>query len=85
LCIFQLFGIHFDEYQSESQFSKQAISIVDQLCQLGFCKQRSDGAWEATIPAQYNTLPRDARVIIQKSDGTTLYITRLVEKNRLKF
>ncbi|CAF4884722.1 unnamed protein product, partial [Rotaria magnacalcarata] len=30
----QLFGIHFDEYQSESQFSKQAKEIIDKLGQL---------------------------------------------------
>jgi len=76
-----LFNIHFDEYQSESQFSKQAKQIINQLNQLGYCKQRSDGVLEAIIPAQFNTLPRDACVVIQKSDGTTLYITRLAEEN----
>ena len=81
----QLFNIHFDEYQSESQFSTQAQQIVHQLCQLGYCKQRSDGVWETTIPAQYNSLPRDASIIVQKSDGTTLYITRLVTENLLTY
>jgi arginyl-tRNA synthetase len=75
----QLFNIHFDEYQSESQFSKQAKEIINQLTQLGYCKQRSDGVLETIIPAKYNTLLRDACVIVQKSDGTTLYITRLAE------
>jgi arginyl-tRNA synthetase len=81
----QLFNIHFDEYQSESQFSNQAKEIVHQLCELGYCKQRSNGVWEATIPAQYNSLPRDACFIIQKSDGTTLYITRLVKETLLNY
>ena len=74
--IFQLFNIHFDEYQSESQFSNQAKQIIDQLCQLDYCKQRTDGVLEAIIPSKYNTLPRDVCVVIRKSDGTTLYITR---------
>ncbi|CAM4769536.1 unnamed protein product [Rotaria magnacalcarata] len=74
--VYQLFGIHFDEYQSESQFSKQAKEIIDKLGQLGYCKKRDDGVLEATIPSKYNSLPRDACVVVQKSDGTTLYITR---------
>ncbi|CAF1272649.1 unnamed protein product [Adineta steineri] len=84
--VYQLFNIQFDEYHSESQFSKQGKEIVQQLCQLGLCKQRSDGVWEAIIPAKYNSLPRDACVVVQKSDGTTLYITRDIAalKSRLE-
>lgn len=81
--LLQLFNIHYDEYQSESQFSKQGQEIINQLTQLGYCKQRSDGVLETIIPAKYNTLPRDACVVIQKSDGTTLYITRLVPIDNL--
>lgn len=75
-----MFNIHFDEYQSESQFSKQAKEIIEQLDRLGFCKQRADGVLEVVIPAKYNSLPRDACVVVRKSDGTTLYITRLVRQ-----
>ena len=46
--------------------------------QRGYCEKRDDGVLEALIPAKYNSLPRDARVVIEKSDGTTLYITRSV-------
>ena len=74
--IVQLFNIHFDEYQAESQYSKQAQQIVEQLDQLGYCQAREDGVLEVLIPARYNTLSRDARIVIRKSDGTTLYITR---------
>ncbi|UJR21269.1 hypothetical protein I4U23_024363 [Adineta vaga] len=84
--IYQLFNIHFDEYQSESQFHQQANEIIRQLDQLGFCQQRSDGVLEVKIPAKYNSLPRDARMVIRKSDGTTLYITRDIAalKSRLE-
>ncbi len=81
----QLFNIHYDEYQSESQFSKQAKQIIHQLDQLGYCQQRADGVLEAIIPAQYNTLSRDACIVVRKSDGTTLYITRLVSKKSSAF
>ncbi|CAF2411510.1 unnamed protein product [Rotaria sp. Silwood2] len=83
--IYQLFNIQFDEYQSESQFSEKSKELMDQLCQRGYCKRRSDGVLEAIIPSQYNSLPRDAYVIVRKSDGTSLYITRDVAalKSRL--
>ena len=71
-----MFNIHFDEYQSESQYYQQAKEVIDQLRELGYGHQRSDGVLEMIIPAKYNSLPRDARVVVQKSDGTTLYITR---------
>ncbi|CAF0888989.1 unnamed protein product [Rotaria sp. Silwood1] len=84
--IYQLFDIRFDEYQSESQFSKQSKEIIEKLCQLGYCKKRSNGVLEANIPAKYNSLPRDACFIVQKSDGTSLYITRDIAalKSRLE-
>lgn len=72
----QLFNIHYDEYQFESQFGPRSRNIIEELDKLGYCQLRADGVREAVIPAQYNSLPRDARVVIQKSDGTTLYITR---------
>ena len=72
----QLFNISFDEYQSESQFQQRAHQVIEQLRQLGYSQTRADGVQEAIIPAQFNTLSREARVVIQKSDGTTLYITR---------
>jgi arginyl-tRNA synthetase len=75
LFIFQSFDIQFDEYQSESQFSRQAQDIIDQLDRCGFSQTRADGVHEAVIPSQYNSLARDARIVIRKSDGTTLYIT----------
>ena len=50
--------------------------MIAQLDQLGYCKQRSDGVLEVIIPAKYNSLPRDACVVVQKSDGTTLYLSR---------
>ncbi|CAF0991269.1 unnamed protein product [Rotaria sordida] len=84
--MYQLFDIQFDEYQSESQFSKQSKEIIDKLWQLGYCKQRNDGVLETIIPSKYNSLSRDACIVIQKSDGTTLYITRDIAalKSRLE-
>ncbi|CAF0844032.1 unnamed protein product [Adineta ricciae] len=84
--VYKLFNIHFDEYQSESQYYQQAKEVIKQLRELGYGHQRSDGVLEMIIPAKYNSLPRDARVVVQKSDGTTLYITRDIAalKSRLE-
>ena len=82
---FQLFNIRYDEYQFESQFSQKSREIIEQLNQLGYCHLRDDGVREAVIPARYNSLARDARVVVQKSDGTTLYITRFVDLNDEKY
>ena len=73
---FQLFNIHYDEYQFESQFSRKSREIIDELDRRGFCHLRDDGVREAVIPARYNSLARDAKLVVQKSDGTTLYLTR---------
>ena len=76
IILLQLFHINYDEYQCESQFSRLSRDIIVELEQYGYCHLRDDGVREAVIPSQFNSLPRDARIVIQKSDGTTLYITR---------
>ncbi|CAF0757205.1 unnamed protein product [Didymodactylos carnosus] len=77
--IYKTFDIEFDEYQSESQYRLEAKNIIKQLSILGLCQKRADGAMEVVIPAQYSSLNREARYVVQKSDGSTLYISRDME------
>ena len=79
-----MFDIRFDEFQFESQFSGQSREIIAELDRRGFCQLRSDGVREANIPARYNSLPRDARFVVQKSDGTTLYLSRSIRRTEEK-
>lgn len=78
---FQLFNIEFDEYQSESEFSVAAKEILRQLETFSLCEKRSDGVREVKIPPNSTDFPREIRFVVEKSDGTTLYISRWDERN----
>lgn len=68
--IYERFGIRFDEYIGESFFEDKLGPLVEDLVAKGVA-QRSEGALIIDLE-KFNLPP----ALVQKSDGTSLYITR---------
>ncbi len=82
--IYKLFGIKFDVYEGEAEQTRKASDVIKKLKQKGILK-KSRGALIVNLK-KYGL----GIVLIQKSDGTTLYATRdlaaaIKRYNRYKF
>lgn len=67
--IYEDLGIHFDEYEGESDYPKAADELVDQLLKQGVATV-SDGA--VIVPLGEEMPP----ALLRKQDGATLYLSR---------
>jgi arginyl-tRNA synthetase len=79
-------GIRFDEFVWESTFVKDGSvdAVLKRLRAAPHAVQEENGAW--AIDASTYKLPKDsARVIVQRGDGTSLYVTRDVAYHLAKF
>ncbi|VDL96302.1 unnamed protein product [Schistocephalus solidus] len=65
-------NIQFDRYEFESQFVKRAMDVVNRLIASRLAKRESDGCVTAS------SHEAGKRVTLLKSDGGTLYLTRLL-------
>lgn len=69
--VYKLMGIEFDVYSGESFYRKEVLQIIDEAILRGFARREPTGAVMINL-SNYN-LPN---LMIQKSDGSTLYSTR---------
>ena len=70
-------GIQFDEFHSESMYSKASLKIIDELRELGLIQTDESGAQIAVLNGR-QTNPNCLKIPVVKSDGSTLYLTRFV-------
>lgn len=68
--VYDLLGITFDSYNGESFYSDKMDRVIDELTEKDLLEE-SDGAMIVNLE-EYDLPP----ALIQKSDGSTLYITR---------
>jgi len=68
--MYKKLGIKFDVYEGESNYNKKSEEILNELKEKDFAK-KSKGAYVVDLTS-YGL----ENVLIEKSDGTTLYITR---------
>lgn len=66
-------NIQYDVYSGESQVSKETMQKVSQLLREGGISEESDGAVIVDLTKHSKKL---GKAIVQKKDGTTLYLTR---------
>jgi arginyl-tRNA synthetase len=79
-------GIGFDEFVWESQFVRDGsvARVLDRLRSAPHAAREENGAW--AIDARSYGLPKESdRVIFQRGDGTSLYITRDLAYHLAKF
>uniref|UniRef100_A0A669F5Y2 Probable arginine--tRNA ligase, mitochondrial n=1 Tax=Oreochromis niloticus TaxID=8128 RepID=A0A669F5Y2_ORENI len=76
--IYERLGVHFDVYSGESFHQDQAQEVVQQLQSRGLLKTSEKGTGVVDLSPN-----RDVTNVctVLRSDGTTLYITRLVSRN----
>jgi arginyl-tRNA synthetase len=67
--IYRLLNAEFDNYDGESKYTEGGKKIIEVLKKEGLVKKGDDGA----LVMEFEGLPT---TIIQKKDGTTLYLTR---------
>ncbi|CAF0949121.1 unnamed protein product [Brachionus calyciflorus] len=70
--VYKNLNIKFDVYESESEYYEKAKQKVQQLLKIGLAEQLEDGA----VQAKLSTSGSVKKFILQKSDNSTLYITR---------
>ncbi|XP_048756810.2 probable arginine--tRNA ligase, mitochondrial isoform X2 [Ostrea edulis] len=73
--LYKVLGVEFDVYEGESMYYNKSQDVIDRLAEKG-CIERSDTTEH--VMAVYNC-PRSGvrrEVVLQKKDGTSLYITR---------
>jgi arginyl-tRNA synthetase len=68
--LYEILGITFDEYSGESKYNKEMKIIIKELNKKGLL-EKSEGALIVNLE-KYNL----GNALIQKKDGSTLYITR---------
>lgn len=66
-------NIEYDDYSGESQVSKETMQKVSTLLREGNISEESDGAVIVDLTKHNKKL---GKAIVQKQDGTTLYLTR---------
>jgi arginyl-tRNA synthetase len=71
--LYERLGIAFDEFHSESMYSKASLKLIDELRHLGRIQTDETGAHFAVINGSNN---ESLRIPVIKSDGSTLYLTR---------
>ncbi len=67
--IYKILNAEFDNYDGESKYSDMGKDIIEKLKKKKLAKKGEDGAWIVNFDNLSTT-------IIQKKDGTTLYLTR---------
>ncbi|MCI4365962.1 MAG: arginine--tRNA ligase [Thermoplasmata archaeon] len=79
-------GIRFDEFVWESDFLKDGSvdRVLARLRSAPHAVQESNGAW-AIEAASYGLPKESTRVVVQRGDGTSLYVTRDVAYHLSKF
>ncbi|GAB6030976.1 hypothetical protein CHUAL_007799 [Chamberlinius hualienensis] len=69
---YEEFGIHFDVYEGESHYAEKAKTACDELQDNGLCHLDQDGG----LIYEFNHPSGLRKIVLRKSDGTNLYITR---------
>ena len=79
-------GISFDEYVWESDFVRNGAVryVLDRLQHAPHARKEENGAW-AIDTSEYGLPKEKASVIFQRSNGTSLYVTRDVAYHLAKF
>jgi arginyl-tRNA synthetase len=79
-------NIRFDEFVWESDFLKDGSvdRIVERLRHCSHAVQEPNGAW-AIDAAAYGLPKESTRVVFQRGDGTSLYVTRDLAYHEVKF
>jgi arginyl-tRNA synthetase len=79
-------NIRFDEFVWESDFLKDGSveRIVERLRHCAHAVQEANGAW-AIDAASYGLPKESTRVVFQRGDGTSLYVTRDLAYHEVKF
>jgi len=75
--LYSRLGINFDEFHSESMYSKASLEVIEELRQLGLIEKSDED--EAAF-ARIKNSEKDGdylKVPVVKKDGSTLYLTRL--------
>jgi len=67
---YQRLGVRFDDYHGESMYGRSSLKLLDQLVQTKVAQRTEEGT--VSVPISNTT----QNVIVGKSDGTSLYITR---------
>ncbi|GAB1609894.1 probable arginine--tRNA ligase, mitochondrial [Argonauta hians] len=71
--IYKRLNIHFSEIHTESMYSESAILLLQHLKQSGLLQYNED---EGTEYVEISRRNQKSKVVMCKSDGTTLYLTR---------
>ena len=79
-------GVSFDEFVWESQFLHDGSveKVLDRLHHAPHAVREENGAW-AIDAAGYGLPKESTRIVVQRADGTSLYVTRDVAYHLAKF
>lgn len=74
--VYDKLNIKYDMYESESQYYILAREYVNQLLSKGIAQKLDNNAIEVKLKVVRNNKTETIKYILQKKDGSTLYITR---------
>ena len=74
--VYEKLNIKYDIYESESQYYVLAKEYVNQLLNRGIARTLDNKAIEVSFTTLKNDKKENIKYILQKKDGSTLYITR---------
>lgn len=75
--LYSRLGISFDEFHSESMYSKASLQVIEQLRQLGVIQNNDESGAVFAVIKNTDSDNEYSRIPVIKKDGSTLYLTRL--------
>ena len=85
--IYSDLGVRFDLEFYESEVEKLTSAIVDELLEAGIAVVETEGEYAGTVAVDFSAYgdPELGRIVLRRSDGTTLYQTKELALAKVKF